>query len=75
ADPAAPAANEPPRDAAEAERRFFARYGAVVGGEGWGEVQHYLDSRAPKPTTVDGWIRVAEAVRDQSRARPSALAA
>ena len=71
---AAPQA-EPPRDAAEAERRFFARYSDVVGGENWGQVQHYLGSRAPKPTTVDGWIRVAEAVRDQSRNRPSALAA
>lgn len=67
--------NEPPRDAAEAERRFFARYGEVIGGESWNEVQHYLNSRAPKPTTVDGWIRVAEAVRDRSRNRPSALAA
>lgn len=71
----APSANEPPRDSAEAERRFFARYGDVVGGESWGEVQHYLGNRAPKPTTVEGWIRVAEVVRDQSRNRPSALAA
>lgn len=73
--PAPPPANEPPRDSDDAERRFFARYGEIVGGESWREVQHYLGSRAPKPTTVDGWIRVAEAVRDQSRTRPSALAA
>lgn len=71
----ATASNEPPRDAAEAEQRFFARYGDVIGGESWGEVQHYLESRAPQPTTVDGWIRVAEAVRDRSRNSPSALAA
>jgi hypothetical protein len=57
----------PPRDPAEAERRFFARYGEVVGGESWAAVQRYLGSRAPKPTTVEGWIAAAEAVRDQSR--------
>lgn len=68
-------AAEPPRDAAEAERRFFARYAEVIGGDTWGQVQHFLNSRSAKPTTVDGWIRVAEAVRDQARNRPSALAA
>jgi hypothetical protein len=57
----------PPRDPAEAEQRFFARYGEVVGGSTWQAVQRYLQSRAPKPTTVEGWIAAAEAVRDQSR--------
>jgi predicted kinase len=57
----------PPRDPAEAERRFFARYSEIVGGDSWSAVQHYLRSRAPKPTTVEGWIAAAEAVRDQSR--------
>jgi predicted kinase len=57
----------PPRDPAEAERRFFVRYSEIVGGETWPAVQRYLQSRAPKPTTVEGWIAAAEAVRDQSR--------
>jgi predicted kinase len=57
----------PPRDPAEAERRFFARYGETIGGENWAAVQRYLQSRAPKPTTVEGWIAAAEAVRDQAR--------
>ncbi|HEX9439397.1 MAG TPA: hypothetical protein VF909_06945, partial [Roseiflexaceae bacterium] len=57
----------PPRDSAEAERRFFARYGETIGGENWAAVQRYLQSRAPKPTTVEGWIAAAEAVRDQAR--------
>lgn len=50
----------------EAERRFFERYAAIVGGSDWRDVQNYLRSRAPKPTTVPGWIAAAEAVRDQS---------
>lgn len=57
----------PPRDPLEAEQRFFARYSEIVGGESWTAVQRYLQSRAPKPTTVEGWIAAAEAVRDQSR--------
>jgi len=57
----------PPRDAAEAEQRFFTRYGEIIGGESWDNVQSYLRSRAPKPTTIEGWIATAEAVRDRSR--------
>ena len=64
---AAPAAPHPPRDAAEAEQRFFTRYGEIIGGDSWDNVQSYLRSRAPKPTTVEGWIATAEAVRDRSR--------
>ncbi|HWQ15461.1 MAG TPA: AAA family ATPase [Roseiflexaceae bacterium] len=58
---------QPPRDAGEAERRFFARYADIVGGETWAAVQSYLQSRAPRPTTVEGWIAAAEAVRDRAR--------
>src|SRR5690349_3201927 len=66
--PAASAsAPHPPRDAAEAEQRFFTRYADIIGGDSWDNVQSYLRSRAPKPTTVDGWIAAAEAVRDRSR--------
>ncbi len=57
----------PPRDPVEAERRFFSRYGEIIGGDNWNAVQRYLRSRAPKPTTIEGWIAAAEAVRDQSR--------
>jgi len=64
---AASAAPHPPRDAAEAEQRFFTRYAEIIGGDSWDNVQSYLRSRAPKPTTVDGWIAAAEAVRDRSR--------
>jgi hypothetical protein len=70
------APHAPPRDPAEAEERFFARYGDTVGGANWSAVQQFLRSRAPKPTTVEGWIAAAEAVRDQSRQdTPSAMTA
>ncbi len=68
-------AHQPPRDAAEAERRFFARYGDTIGGSSWAEVQGYLRIRSPKPTTIEGWIAVAEEVRDRSRRGSSAMAA
>lgn len=66
--PTAPRPAAPPATAAEAQARFFARYGAAIGGQDWAAVQSYLGSRAPQPTTVEGWISAAEAVRDASRA-------
>jgi AAA domain len=63
----APSPTAPPRDPAEAEQRFFTRYGEIIGGDSWDNVQSYLRSRAPKPTTIEGWIATAEAVRDRSR--------
>jgi hypothetical protein len=64
----------PPRDVAEAEQRFFARYGEVIGGTNWQAVQHYLGSPVPRPTSIEGWISLAERVRDHSR-NSSAIAA
>jgi hypothetical protein len=57
----------PPRDAAEAEQRFFARYGEIVGGATWKSVQRYLGHLIPRPTSVEEWIAVAEQVRDRVR--------
>jgi len=74
--PAPAAAVSAPRDPAEAEQRFFTRYAEIIGGDSWPAVQGYLRSRAPKPTTVEGWIAAAEAVRDRSRQdTPPAMAA
>src|SRR6266542_1530576 len=53
--PPAPIANGRPATAEEAERRFFARYSEIVGGESWLDVWAYLGTRAPKPATVEGW--------------------
>jgi hypothetical protein len=46
--------------------------GAIIGGDDWMAVRRYLNSRAQKPTSVEGWIGAAEAVRDKSRQPPPA---
>lgn len=68
----APANGGPPRDAAEAEQRFFARYGEVVGGTTWQAVQRYLGHLLARPDSVEGWIAVAEEVRDKARTAAAA---
>ena len=75
APPPASGPAQPPRDAAEAEQRFFARYGKVVGGNTWTLVQRYLGNSQPKPSTVEDWISVAEAVRDRERGGTSSAIA
>lgn len=40
------------------------RYANVVGGSSWGAVQRFLGSKERKPTTIEGWIATAEAVRN-----------
>jgi hypothetical protein len=57
-----------PNDTTEAETRFYARYAETINGKDWAAVQRYLTSRAPKPTTIEGWIAAAEAVRDKQKA-------
>ena len=57
-----------PKDPAEAEERFYARYGAVVGGRSWQAVQRYLGHLLPRPRSVEDWIAAAEEVRDRARA-------
>ncbi|MCG8348217.1 MAG: hypothetical protein MI924_10615, partial [Chloroflexales bacterium] len=68
-------ASNPPKDATEAERRFYARYGEIVGGSDWKAVQRYLGSLRPRPSTVEDWIAVAEEVRSRSRDGSSVIAA
>jgi len=65
---AAPGATSgPPRDASEAEQRFYTRYSEVVGGKSWQAVQRYLGHLLQRPSSVEEWIAVAEQVRDRSR--------
>lgn len=64
----------PPRDPAEAEQRFYARYGEVIGGSSWQAVQRYLGHLLPRPASVEEWIAVAEEVRDRSRGSSVAAA-
>jgi hypothetical protein len=60
--------NGVPKTAQDAEQRFYAKFSETVGGQEWSSVQRYLGSRAPRPTTIEGWIAAAEAVRDQTKA-------
>jgi hypothetical protein len=69
---AAAPAGGPPRDPAEAEQRFFARYSEVVGGSTWQSVQRYLGHLLARPSSVEGWIAVAEEVRDKARTAAAA---
>ena len=61
--PAEEARSGVPRTPEEAERRFFARYGEIVGGGTWTAVQRYLGYRSPRPETIEDWIEVAAEVR------------
>lgn len=69
ATPSAPAnGHTTPTTVDEAEARFFARYSSIVGGDTWERVAGYIRTpRAAKPTTIEGWIAAAEAVRDKQR--------
>ena len=75
--PAAPPQRtyQPPRTPAEAEQRFYARYGPIIGGESWLDVRAYLNYDAPRPRTIEGWIEAAEAIRDKHNAEQAATAA
>jgi hypothetical protein len=59
-----------PRDAAEAEQRFYARYGEVIGGTTWQAVQRFLGHLLPRPTTIEEWIAVAAEILDRAKAAP-----
>jgi adenosyl cobinamide kinase/adenosyl cobinamide phosphate guanylyltransferase len=52
-----------PRSAREAERRFYARYGAVIGGTSWEDVETFLGYPSDKPKTVEEWVEVAGEVK------------
>jgi hypothetical protein len=55
-----------PETAAEARDRFFVRYAAQVGGDTWAAVQRHIGLRIAEPTTVEGWIEVAETIRTRA---------
>jgi hypothetical protein len=52
-----------PRSPREAERRFYARYGAVIGGTSWEDVETFLGYPSDKPKTVEEWVEVAGEVK------------
>lgn len=55
-----------PKTARDAERRFFMRYGELIGGTSWEAVEAFLGYPSPKPTTIEEWIDVAAEVRLRS---------
>jgi hypothetical protein len=64
---AAAAPSTTPKDAEEAERRFWARYESVVGGREWQHVRDYLHKPAlAKPRTIESWIAVAEQIKQKN---------
>jgi adenosyl cobinamide kinase/adenosyl cobinamide phosphate guanylyltransferase len=52
-----------PKTAREAERRFYARYGTVIGGTTWEDVETFLGYPSTKPKTVEEWVEVAGEVK------------
>ncbi len=55
--------NGAPRNARDAEKRFFARYADIIGGTSWSDVETFLGYQSDKPTTVQEWIEIAAEVR------------
>jgi hypothetical protein len=62
-----PAPYVPPATAAEAEQRFFAKYGETVGAN-WPAVQRWFGHLLPRPKSIEEWIAVAEEVKSRQRA-------
>lgn len=58
--------NGAPKTARDAERRFFAAYGDIIGGTSWEDVEAFLGYESDKPTTVQEWIEIAVEVRARS---------
>lgn len=73
ADASAPAASSArptmvaPRTVAEAQDRFFARYGAQIGGTTWAAVTAFLGSASDQPTTIAAWMALAREVQARLR--------
>ncbi|RRR67212.1 MAG: hypothetical protein EI684_19285 [Candidatus Viridilinea halotolerans] len=72
---AAPSAStsNPPKTVEEARKRFFARYGAAIGGDLFAHVRGFLgEPTCPEPRTIKEWTSLAERVRDTiSNNRPA----
>jgi hypothetical protein len=67
-------ANAAPRTVKEAERRFFAKYGALIGGTNWNDVEAFLGYESEKPTTLDEWYEIAAEIRAHSSDAATAAA-
>jgi hypothetical protein len=61
-----------PETADEAEQRFYVRY-SKAGVTAWPDVQGLLGRNRPQPATVEGWVGLAEDLRERLSA-PKTLA-
>lgn len=63
-------------DAAQAEDAFYQNTVDLTGGaESWPQVQQWLGTKAPKPTTLEGWREAYKQVKAAAETRKQAQAA
>jgi hypothetical protein len=63
-------------EASEAEGKFYENtYDLTGGAESWPDVQRWLGTKAPKPTTVEGWRAAYKQVKSAAEARTQPQAA
>jgi hypothetical protein len=67
-------AHTAPKTAKDAERRFFAKYGTIVGGTEWADVEAFLGYESDKPTTVAEWVEIAAEIKARSSDTETAAA-
>lgn len=60
-----------PATPAEAEARFFARYGAHLAAPTWPAAQAFLGQELPRPRTVEEWIAAGQLALAAAQALPS----
>jgi adenosyl cobinamide kinase/adenosyl cobinamide phosphate guanylyltransferase len=58
--------NGAPKNARDAEKRFFARYADIIGGTSWSDVETFLGYESDKPATVQEWVEIAAEVRSRA---------
>jgi hypothetical protein len=76
--PRLPTEQAKPADAssAKAEDKFYQHTHEITGGaESWPEVQKWLGTQAPKPTTEEGWREAYKLVVNTAKTREQARAA
>ena len=67
-------ASNAPKTAKDAERRFFAKYGAIVGGTEWADVEAFLGYESDKPTTISEWVEIAAEIKARNSDTETAAA-
>lgn len=63
-----------PKTAAEAEARFFHRFGEVFGERSWAAYERWLGHQQPYPTSPEAWIAAGQEVIERLLERAKATA-